>query len=82
LGGLRDDAGHKRTVIMCAEAVPWRCHRNLISDALVAGGDTVLHIGDSSVSEHKLTKFAIVGTSGVVHYPVEAAPGQLSLLGE
>jgi uncharacterized protein (DUF488 family) len=79
---LRDDAVRRRTVIMCAEAVPWRCHRNLISDALVAGGDSVLHIGDSGVSEHKLTKFAIVETSGVVRYPVEAAPGQLSLLVE
>jgi uncharacterized protein (DUF488 family) len=82
LAELRDDASHKRTVIMCAEAVPWRCHRNLIADALVAGGDSVLHIGDTSVSEHKLSKIAVVDASGMVRYPAEAAPGQLSLLGE
>ena len=82
LAVLRDDARRSRTVIMCAEAVPWRCHRNLISDALVAGGDSVLHIGDSGVSEHKLAKFAVVAAGGVVRYPADAASGQLSLLGE
>ena len=82
LEALRDDASRERTVIMCAEAVPWRCHRNLISDALVAGGDCVLHIGDSGVSEHKLTKFAAIASDGVVHYPADASSGQLSLLGE
>ena len=82
LDELREEANRTRCVIMCAEAVPWRCHRNLISDALVAGGDTVLHIGDSSVSEHKLTKFAVIDSAGVVRYPADAASGQLSLLGE
>lgn len=82
LAALRDEASRTRTVIMCAEAVPWRCHRNLISDALVAGGDTVLHIGDSGVSEHRLTKFAVVAPGGMVQYPPDATSGQLSLLGE
>ena len=82
LDQLRDDAARKRTVIMCAEAVPWRCHRNLISDALVARGDDVLHIGDRSASPHKLTTFAVIDASGTVRYPASAAPGQLSLLGE
>ena len=79
---LERDATRQRTVIMCAEAVPWRCHRNLIADALVAAGDGVLHIGDSGVSVHQLTKFAVVDPSGTVHYPAEASPKQLSLLGE
>ena len=36
--------GRRRTVILCAEAVPWRCHRRLISDALVTRGHLVRHI--------------------------------------
>src|SRR5881394_1764446 len=37
-------AGQAPTAIFCAEAVPWRCHRRLIADALVARGHDVLHI--------------------------------------
>src|SRR5437868_4029996 len=37
-------ASEKVTVYMCAEAVPWRCHRNLVSDELVRRGVEVLHI--------------------------------------
>jgi uncharacterized protein (DUF488 family) len=51
----------KRTAIMCAEAVPWRCHRSLIGDALLARG---LHVEDilsaTSSREHELTAFAKV----------------------
>ena len=79
---LKRDANRQRCAIMCAEAVPWRCHRNLIADALVAAGDTVLHIGDSGHALHQLTKFAVVAPSGTVHYPADASPKQLSLLGE
>jgi uncharacterized protein (DUF488 family) len=39
-------AGGKRTAMMCAEAVWWRCHRGLIADELKARGVEVLHIGD------------------------------------
>ncbi len=47
--------------IMCAEAVPWRCHRSLIADALVVRGIRVRHILSSSqVREHTLTPFAEV----------------------
>jgi uncharacterized protein (DUF488 family) len=50
-----------RTAVMCAEAVPWRCHRNLISDALVTKGWDVCHILSASKSEHHhLTTFAKV----------------------
>ncbi len=49
----------QKTVIMCAEAVPWRCHRSLIGDALLARGITVMDImSKSSIKEHKLTAFA------------------------
>ncbi len=51
----------KRTAMMCAEAVPWRCHRSLISDALTVRGFEVLHItSESPPKPHKLTPFAKV----------------------
>jgi hypothetical protein len=53
---------------MCSEAVPWRCHRSLISDALTARGITVEHILDAGVSAHRLTSFAVV-RDGEVTYP-------------
>ncbi len=47
--------------IMCAEAVPWRCHRSLIGDALLARGYSVIDIlGPNSARPHKLTSFAVV----------------------
>ncbi len=60
---------HERIAIMCAEAVPWRCHRSLIADALLARGVNVIHImGKTSVIVHELTPFARV--DGVrVTYP-------------
>ena len=63
-------AADRRTVIMCSEGVPWRCHRSLISDALYARGVTVEHILDSGTSPHALTSFAIV-TGGEVSYPAD-----------
>ncbi len=61
-----------RTTIMCAEALPWRCHRNLISDALTVRGFRVMHIiGKTTVNEHSLTSWAVVsGTS--LTYPPQA----------
>jgi len=60
-----------RTVIMCSEAVPWRCHRSLISDALLARGVAVEHILDAKNSPHQLTSFAVVA-NGEVTYPAPA----------
>lgn len=55
------EAGENRIAIMCAEAVPWRCHRSLIADAELIRGITVLHIMSlTSVHEHKLTEFAVI----------------------
>jgi uncharacterized protein (DUF488 family) len=53
---------HKHpTAIMCAEAVPWRCHRSLIGDALVSRGWTVLDImTEKRADPHVLTSFAKV----------------------
>ena len=61
----------KPTAIMCAEAVPWRCHRSLVGDALSVRGIPVVEILSTTSSRlHKLTPFAHVeGT--VVTYPPE-----------
>jgi uncharacterized protein (DUF488 family) len=64
-------AGKELTAAMCAEAVPWRCHRSLIADAIVARGLTVGHItSPTRCSSHTLTSFARV-ESGRVTYPDE-----------
>ena len=64
-------AEHKVVVIMCAEAVPWRCHRSLIGDALLAHGIQVNDIySKSEVKLHTLTPWAVVqGTT--VTYPAK-----------
>jgi uncharacterized protein (DUF488 family) len=47
--------------IMCAEAVPWRCHRSLVADALTAHGVEVRHImAPDKTPQHELTPFAEV----------------------
>ena len=52
-------AADARVAVMCAEAVPWRCHRMLLSDALVVRGATVRHIvGTSDPPPHALTAWA------------------------
>ena len=68
LDRLVDVATRVPTVIMCAEAVPWRCHRTLIADALLARGYRVRHILDASTTEHTLTPFGVI-TNGRVEYP-------------
>jgi uncharacterized protein (DUF488 family) len=62
--------------IMCAEAVPWRCHRNLLSDALVARHIKVQHIlTETSSTTHELTSFAHVEGNKVT-YPLYAQEKQ------
>ena len=59
------------TAIMCAEAVPWRCHRSLIADALIVRGLTVLEIlGDQKPKAHELPAWAMV-KNGELIYPAE-----------
>jgi uncharacterized protein (DUF488 family) len=66
---LRGFAEKKKTAIMCAEAVPWRCHRSLISDVLTQQGWEVLHItSQKTASVHKLTPFLRV-REGRIIYP-------------
>jgi uncharacterized protein (DUF488 family) len=70
LARLRE-VGHARTcVIMCAEAVWWRCHRRIIADYLMAAGETVLHImGPEKVEPAYLTNGASVAADGALTYP-------------
>jgi uncharacterized protein (DUF488 family) len=69
LNGLLRDASRYAVAIMCAEAVWWRCHRQLIADALVARGIAVRHIAsERSAPAHTLTAFARL-TGGDVTYP-------------
>lgn len=57
-----------RPAIMCAEAVPWRCHRFLVGDALVVRGVRVIDILDAEDShEHHLTSFARVHGESIVY---------------
>lgn len=66
---------HDRTVIMCAEAIPWRCHRSLVADALTVRGIPVENIlydakGHSRREPHKLTSFLRVQNQRL-WYPAE-----------
>ena len=74
LDGLLDLTRGKRAAIMCAEAVPWRCHRWLISDALVARGIDVHHILNARSEPHSLTRFAELRDGTVVYPPEPASP--------
>ena len=58
------------SVIMCAEAVWWRCHRRIIADYLLASGETVLHIlGATKIEPARLTAGAQTHPFGIVTYP-------------
>jgi uncharacterized protein (DUF488 family) len=70
------------SAIMCAEAVPWRCHRSLIADALVARAIPVLEIlSVTKIQPHAMTTFAkVVGQQ--VTYPTEADSLDLPLFSQ
>jgi len=73
---LLEEASATPTAIMCAEAVPWRCHRSLIADALLARGVEVRHIlGPARAEPHTLTEGARVEGDRVVY------PGEPDLFG-
>ncbi len=63
-----------RVAIMCAEAVPWRCHRSLIADAeIIRHIHTWEIMGKTSIREHKLTPFAVVNRKKKplqIYYPI------------
>jgi len=72
LGRLMKVAKTKRTAIMCAEAVPWRCHRSLIADALLAHGYQAEEIESlKRTRPHKVTPWARVQGAKITYPPVE-----------
>jgi uncharacterized protein (DUF488 family) len=65
-----------RCVLMCAEALPWRCHRSLVADALLLRDVSVEHImGSQQRRPHTLTPFARVDGRHIVYPPEPAIPG-------
>lgn len=67
---LRELARERRTCLMCAEALWWRCHRRLLADRLLAEGFAVQHIHpDGRRSPHRLTPFARQRPDGSLSYP-------------
>lgn len=66
------EIAHKKiVVIMCGEILPWRCHRSLIGDALLARGIEVLDIYNiRSVKPHKMTPWAVVKGTNIT-YPAQ-----------
>jgi uncharacterized protein (DUF488 family) len=68
LADLIELATEQRVAIMCAEAVPWRCHRSLIADALLVHGTPVEEIiSDRRAQAHKLTSFAKVDHTSLTY---------------
>ena len=77
LARLEQLAARRPTAIMCAEAVPWRCHRSLIADALTVARWRVLHIQSRDTARrHKRTTFLRV-RSGRLVYPVPRGRSRL-----
>lgn len=65
-------AKSRPSALMCAEAVPWRCHRSLVADALLVRGIRVEHITSAAAAKpHSLTPFARV-RGVIVTYPEDA----------
>jgi uncharacterized protein (DUF488 family) len=63
--------GHANvSVIMCAEAVWWRCHRRIIADYLIAANETVFHIlGPNRIERARITQGFQCGVAGALRYP-------------
>jgi len=65
-------AENKLTAITCAEAVPWRCHRSLVGDALLIRGIEVVDVFNTTKAEpEKLTSFAKVDGKIITYPPSE-----------
>jgi uncharacterized protein (DUF488 family) len=70
LARLRELGAERRTAIMCAEAVWWRCHRRIIADYLLAEGETVFHIlGPGKIEEARITPAARPAPGRGLVYP-------------
>lgn len=74
LNELIETAIRERVAIMCAEALPWRCHRTLIADALIVRGIDVKHIFDRTHwQKHVLTPWALVDGLGISYPPISSS---------
>jgi uncharacterized protein (DUF488 family) len=72
LADLIDRVKRERIVLMCAEAVPWRCHRSLIADALLIRGIRVEEVvSETRRQKHTLTPFAKVDGTAITYPPYE-----------
>jgi uncharacterized protein (DUF488 family) len=73
MASLVAQVDEQRVTLMCAEAVPWRCHRSLIADALLVRGIRVEEIvSDTRRQVHALTAFARVDGINLVYPPPDA----------
>ena len=72
---LRELGHRRRSAVMCAEAVWWRCHRRIIADYLLSAGETVLHIlGPGKIEPAALTPEAAPQADGTLVYAAPEAP--------
>lgn len=68
LARLLELAAVRSSAVLCAEAVPWRCHRRLLADALLVCGVEVRHVvGPEAAGPHRLTDFARVDRGRLVY---------------
>ena len=75
LAALVREACSARVAIMCAEALPWRCHRSMIADALTARGIRVEHImSGAKTTPHSLTGWAKVDGQRITYPAMEPRP--------
>jgi uncharacterized protein (DUF488 family) len=66
-------ASRRTTAMMCAEALWWRCHRRLVSDALTVRGWEIVHVASTGrATTHELTPFAVI-EAGIPTYPPQAS---------
>ncbi|CAN5674354.1 DUF488 domain-containing protein [soil metagenome] len=73
---LRDRCAQTSVAIMCAETLWWRCHRRMISDALVVGGAEVVHLVAPGTSQpHKLFEVLRLDEQGRLCYDAGSLPG-------
>lgn len=70
LDHLIDVGRQRRCVIMCSEAVWWRCHRRIVADYLIVSGNPVLHImGRGRLEPASLNAGAVIQPGGIIVYP-------------
>jgi uncharacterized protein (DUF488 family) len=74
LDALQALARERTTAMMCAEGLWWRCHRRLISDALIVRGWEVLHVGpQGGTTKHELTPFAMADGERLTYPPAQTS---------